>query len=86
VSTPFGVRGLDVVDGEHLLLAPPSAFAGAIRATIDDPAAAHRRAAAGRALAVERYDWQPLGARLWTMVRDILAARNTSPGLIGEVV
>lgn len=74
VSTPFGARGIDVVDGEHLLLAEPDRFAAAVRASLDDPAAAHRRAAAGRALVAERYGWDALGRRLARAVDDLVPA------------
>ncbi len=76
VSTPFGVRGLDVVAGVHLLIAPPDGFATAIRTTVDDPVAAHERAGAGRALAREFYDWSGLGDRLATVVADVMAGRR----------
>ncbi len=63
VSTPFGVRGLDV-DDRHLFLAGIEGFADAIRGVLADPAAAADRAAAARALVIERYDWAALGDRL----------------------
>ena len=78
VSTPFGVRGLAVVDGVHLLIAPPDGFAGAIRVAIDDPAAAYERATAGRELARQFYDWTALGDRLATVLDDVLAGRRTA--------
>jgi sugar transferase (PEP-CTERM/EpsH1 system associated) len=59
VSTTVGAEGIDARDGEHLLLADrPEAFADAVAALARD---AERRAALsarGRALVVERYDWQ----------------------------
>ena len=68
VSTPFGARGIEVVDGEHLLLAEPTRFAAAVRTTLDDPVAAARRAEAGRALVRDRYGWDGLGRRLATLI------------------
>ncbi|MBI2709211.1 MAG: glycosyltransferase family 4 protein [Actinobacteria bacterium] len=64
VSTPVGVRGLDLRDGEHLLVAPTGQLADAIRATLDDPVSAAARASAGRALVEASYDWRALGDRL----------------------
>jgi glycosyltransferase involved in cell wall biosynthesis len=64
VSTPFGARGVEVVDGTHLLLAEPDAFTDAVVATLEDPAAAAARAAAGRELAARGYSWTTLGHRL----------------------
>jgi len=58
VTTSLGAEGLAAAPGRELLVADDApAFAAAIRATLDDPAAAARRGAAGRALAVARYDW-----------------------------
>ena len=45
LSTPFGARGTDVIDGEHLLLAPPEGFARALSDLLADPDGADRRAA-----------------------------------------
>lgn len=75
VSTPFGARGIDVVDGEHLLLAEPEGFAAAVRSALDDPDAAARRAEAGRALVADRYGWEALGRRLAGVIDDLVAAR-----------
>ena len=75
VSTPFGARGLDVVDGEHLVLAPPECFADTVASVLADPAGAARRAEAGRSLAVERYGWPALGRRLATVLADIVPAK-----------
>ncbi|MGI8754528.1 MAG: glycosyltransferase [Acidimicrobiales bacterium] len=74
VSTAFGTRGLDVVDGEHLVLADakPVAFAAAVAANLADPEAAAERAAAGRELVVARYGWDALGVRLAQVVSDLV--------------
>lgn len=72
VSTRFGVRGLDVVDREHLLVAEPHEMAVAVREVLADPEAAAERAAAGRVLARTRYDWQALGDRLAMVVRSVI--------------
>ena len=78
VSTPFGARGLEVVDGQHLVLAEPDGFAAAVRAVLADPVAADRRAAAGRALAEERYGWRSLGGRLSAVLSDLV------PSTVGQ--
>ena len=72
VSTPFGVRGIDAHDGEHLLLAEPAELAAAVRSVLDDPDAAQARADAARRLVVERYDWRALGADLADVIADIV--------------
>ena len=71
LSTPFGARGTDVVDGEHLLLAPPERFGRALADLLADPAGADRRAAAGRTLAETGYDWRVLGEHLAEVVADL---------------
>lgn len=75
VSTPFGVRGVEVVDGEHLVLAPPERFAEAIAAVVADPVAAHARAEAGRGVARAGYDWSSLGDQLGGVVADLARPR-----------
>ncbi len=77
VSTPFGIRGTDA-DRRHLLLVDPEggidALAGAVRCVWDDAEGAARRAAAARALAVERYDWRDLGQQLTEVVLDTVGS------------
>ncbi|MFN8017735.1 MAG: glycosyltransferase [Acidimicrobiales bacterium] len=75
VSTPFGARGIDVVDGEHLRFADPGAFADAVAEVLADPAGAATRATAARSLVAERYAWSALGGRLAALVDDLVAAR-----------
>ena len=64
VSTGFGVRGLEVGNGRHLLVAEPHEMVDAVQRVFADPAASEARARAGRSLAIERYDWAALGSRL----------------------
>lgn len=64
VSTSIGAEGLDVVNGEHLLLADsPEQFSKALLRVLRSPDLADSLATAGRALAVEKYSWQSLGRR-----------------------
>jgi glycosyltransferase involved in cell wall biosynthesis len=59
VSTTIGAEGIDVVDGEHLLIADePAAFAEAVVRLLHDRALADRLAQAGRRHALARYDWR----------------------------
>ena len=64
VSTAFGVRGLEVGNGRHLLVAEPHEMVAAVERVFADAPASEARARAGRALAIERYDWAALGSRL----------------------
>ncbi|HXH56414.1 glycosyltransferase family 4 protein [Iamia sp.] len=68
VTTEVGARGIDVVDGKHLLVVSPSHLARAIRAVVADPTAAAQRAAAGRDLVERHYDWPGLGDSLAAVV------------------
>lgn len=74
LSTPFGARGTEVVDGEHLLLAPPERFASGLDEVLADPDAAARRAEVGRELVVRRYDWNELARTLARLVADLALA------------
>ncbi|NLD77791.1 MAG: glycosyltransferase [Acidimicrobiales bacterium] len=68
VSTPFGARGLDVVDGTHLRLAEPEGFAAAIDHVLTDADAAARMARAGRDLVATDLAWPVLADQLTDLV------------------
>ena len=58
VSTPLGVEGLAVRDGEHVLLGRTSADLAALaHRVLDDRDLAHRLSRAGRNLVERTYDW-----------------------------
>jgi glycosyltransferase involved in cell wall biosynthesis len=58
VSTAVGAEGLDLRHGAHLEIADtPEAFAASLVHTLRNPAAARATAARGRALVLDRYDW-----------------------------
>jgi len=59
VSTTIGAEGIEVRDGENILLADNSAdFAAAVARLLQDPALSERLRANGRAWVEERYNWQ----------------------------
>jgi glycosyltransferase involved in cell wall biosynthesis len=65
VSTALGAMGIEARGGEHLVLAEGAEpFAAAVVRLLEEPAERARIGGAGRALAVERYDWDALGDRL----------------------
>jgi glycosyltransferase involved in cell wall biosynthesis len=73
VSTPVGCEGLDVVDGQHLLVAAtPHAFASAIVRLLADPALRARLGASARRLAVERYDWGSIAGELEQFYQELV--------------
>jgi len=73
VATSKGAEGLDVVDGEHILLADdPPAFADAVLRLLSD---AHLRASLTRnacELVKERYDWRQIGGELDQFLRRVI--------------
>ena len=74
VSTTLGAEGIDVRDGEHLLLADePADFAAAVLRLLEDPALAARLGAAGRRLAEERYDYRVACAPIDALYEHCLA-------------
>jgi sugar transferase (PEP-CTERM/EpsH1 system associated) len=59
VSTTIGYEGIDLIPGEHLLVADtPEQFADAVASLLTDPERGARLAAAGRRRVLERYDWR----------------------------
>lgn len=76
VSTRIGAEGIDVVDGEHLLLADdPVDIADKVEQVLADPALAQRLGDAGRRLAEERYSWAVVTDRLEQFYADLRASR-----------
>ncbi len=79
VSTCLGCEGLDLADGEHLLVADtPADFAEAILCLRADVDLAMRLRANGRRLAKKDYDWQGIFADFETDISTRLAARAVS--------
>jgi sugar transferase (PEP-CTERM/EpsH1 system associated) len=65
VSTSIGCEGLDVVDGQHLLIADdPERFAEKTVRLLKDRALYQRIVAEARQLAVTRYDWDVIAGQL----------------------
>jgi len=65
VSTALGCEGIDVVDGEHLLIRDEAgAFARAVIRILEDPNLATELGARARQLAESRYRWESVVADL----------------------
>ena len=65
VSTHVGAEGLHLNDGVHLDLADdPRALADALVRALNEPNRAAAQAAQGRALVLQRYDWDALADEL----------------------
>ncbi len=68
VSTTIGAEGIEVTDGENILLADGAQdFAEATVRVLSDPALAARIAEGGRRLMAERYSWERVGERLLSL-------------------
>jgi len=77
VSTSLGCEGLDVEDGQTIVVADTSrAFADAIINLLNDPDARARLGRKGRRLVEEHYDWVPIGDRLVAALQPLLERRN----------
>lgn len=78
ISTSIGAEGIELVNGEHVLLADtPLEFTEAISAIWKDEHWAERIARAGAARVRSKYSWQAIQERLRTVVRDLLHLRAT---------
>lgn len=71
VATAKGAEGLDVIDGEHLLIADePEGFARAVVQLLQDPDLCSRLATEARSLVEERYDWAQIGQQFVELVEE----------------
>jgi polysaccharide biosynthesis protein PslH len=81
VSTSVGCEGLNVTDGQSILVADtPQAMARTIIDIFQQPELAQRIGRAGRALVEREYDWRAVGKGLMTVYTDT-AARTGAQGL-----
>ncbi|HEU4597991.1 MAG TPA: glycosyltransferase, partial [Pyrinomonadaceae bacterium] len=77
VSTTLGAEGIEVRDGENIILADDAeATRDALSSLNEDEGLHQRLASGGRALVFAQYDWSSLGARLGKVYGEILAGRR----------
>ena len=77
ISSTIGAEGLDLVDGEHLLLADdPSSFASAVVRVLHDPELRERLSVAGRRVVEEHYDWRSQAPRFQELLQSALAVQG----------
>lgn len=78
VSTSLGVEGIDVVDGEELLIRDsPADFASAVVTLLEDLALRRRLGDRARALALGRYSWNHSVIALEALHDDILGTSRS---------
>jgi glycosyltransferase involved in cell wall biosynthesis len=79
ISTRLGAEGIEVVDGEHLLLADdPQTFADAVERVLSDAQFAARLGVGARRLAVDRYAWTHVGAKLEEFYSELLDSASAT--------
>jgi glycosyltransferase involved in cell wall biosynthesis len=72
ISTTIGAEGLDVISGEHLLIADsPAAFAGGIEELLGSTQMRRHLGANGRNLVAARYGWDQIAIRLERVWYDV---------------
>lgn len=77
VASAKGAEGLDVVDGEHLLIAnEPQAFAMTIVRLLTDGELRCRLAHNARRHVEERYDWNSIGQQFVTLIEDAVQRKK----------
>jgi len=84
VSTPVGVRGLEVRDGEQALVVDVDAFPAAVARLANDPALRRRLGAAARQHAVDGFSWRAIGATAAGVFEDLARRRERDRGLLRE--
>jgi len=76
VATSKGAEGLEVTDGENILIADtPDRFADALLRLLDDRPLRSRLAANARRLVEERYRWGDIAGRLDRLIGQVLDGR-----------
>jgi glycosyltransferase involved in cell wall biosynthesis len=81
VSTPLGAEGLDVVDGENVLLVgadDATGWADQLVSLADSPTRRAQLTEAGLRTVQRRYDWEILGAKLRTTYEAWLRGDNSA--------
>jgi glycosyltransferase involved in cell wall biosynthesis len=77
ISTTLGAEGIDVVHGEHLLLADTEDdFADQACRVLEDPELARRLGSSGRVLMERQYSWNSITTRLEHFFEELAAKRG----------
>jgi polysaccharide biosynthesis protein PslH len=80
VATSLGCKGIDLVDGRHVLMADTaSEFADAVSLLLQEPEFGCQLARAGQQQVLERYDWRAVYPAIEYTYNRMLA-RRTMPG------
>ncbi|HEX5469793.1 MAG TPA: glycosyltransferase family 4 protein [Gaiellaceae bacterium] len=80
VTTALGCEGIDVVDGEHLLVRDdPEQFAAGVESLFADPDLGQRLGATGRRLMESAYSWEAAASRLRSLHEHVRLDDRSSP-------
>jgi glycosyltransferase involved in cell wall biosynthesis len=83
ISTSVGSEGLEIVQGEHLLVADDAeGFARAVIRVLRDRELARRLGEAGRQLVQRKYEWEVIAKDLDRVYEDCRAGQQ--PGVVGK--
>jgi glycosyltransferase involved in cell wall biosynthesis len=86
LTTPFGVRGISVVDGEHCYVRPLPQFADAIQEALSDTERSQSIGKAGKALIFRKYTWEHIAEEMAKDLAEIApiqpAGRVTKPRVL----
>jgi sugar transferase (PEP-CTERM/EpsH1 system associated) len=84
VSTTIGCEGLDVMDGEHLLIADsPEQFAEKSVKLLNDPILYQRISTNARHLVETRYDWDTIASKLMSVYTELVGQRQSATRAVG---
>ncbi len=77
VTTSVGAEGIDVIDGEHLVIADdPIDFADRTVELLRNTQYAASLAEKGRRLMVEKYDWEIIGRKMNRLYEEVVASKS----------
>ena len=78
VTTSIGCEGLDVVDGQHLLIADtPEKFSEKIMRLLNEQELYQHITTEGRKFVVTKYDWNIIGGRMMKTYSNLANPRET---------
>jgi len=72
VSTPFGIRGIDLEDGTHACIVDLDEFSDTIRQLLESPEQRDRIGEAGRTLVADKYTWETISKRLFARLKTLI--------------
>ncbi len=77
VTTSIGAEGIDVKDGEHLLIADDAkVFADKTIELLKNPELAMKLGQNGRRLMIEKYDWEIIGQKMLRVYEELVELKG----------